>query len=35
VRCLDSELYPAKEARPETDNPVNAQINLLKTAFGG
>jgi len=34
VRCLDSELYPDTSTRSFKDNPVTAQLNLLKTAFG-
>ncbi|MEM0900485.1 MAG: DUF1465 family protein [Pseudomonadota bacterium] len=36
VTCLDAELYSDEYGDEETDaNPVNAQIALLRTAFGG
>lgn len=35
VKLLDSEIYhPTIEPTDTTENPVNAQINLLATAFG-
>lgn len=35
VACLDRELYAPETAEIEdTDNPVSAQMNLLRTAFG-
>lgn len=35
VRRFDEELYPSDHQQaPLGDNPVNAQINLLRTAFG-
>lgn len=35
VAALNDELYHSDGSGADGDNPVNAQINLLKTAFGG